>query len=440
MKASKTLLAAALAALPLAAAAQATPAAPAPGAPPKPPAAPLVQVYGTLNVNLQWAEASGATAPGSNVQPRLAISIDSSNVGVRGTFDLLHGIKAVYQCETQASIDGEDTRALCNRNSRVGLQSGFGTLFYGNWDTPFKAGSYGTKADDPFGNTDVFGYNGLMGSPGYGVRSSAFNTAATVAAAPLQAGSVTGTAFTASFDQRAANSVAYWSPKFGGLSAKVQFSVNEFRASRDANGTADPMLLSAVVNYDQGPLSVFASGEYHEDTYGLRVINGGGNTGLQAGKDLAWRVGAGYDLPLGVGTLNVMGMFEQLTFGQDDAVGATSFSDYSRMAWLVGAKFRTGNHELRARYSQALDPSIDAGTGGTLAANAEDDLGAQNYALGYAYHLAKNTQVFLFFTQMMNDDRARYTFGVSGPVAIVAGNTLAGHTLTAGGLGIRLAF
>jgi predicted porin len=439
MKASKTLLAAALAALPLAAAAQATPAAPAPGAPPKPPAAPLVQVYGTLNVNLQYTESSGTTVgAAADVQPRPAISIDSSNVGVRGSFDVLHGLKAIYQCETQASIDGEDTRALCNRNSRVGLQGGFGTLFFGNWDTPFKAGSYGTKADDPFGNTDVFGFNGLMGSPGFGVRSSAW-----IQPTPFATSNpVANVNVTASFDHRAGNSVAYWSPKFGGLSAKVQFALPEFRNLRTTGtggGPQDPMLLSGVVNYDQGPLSVFVSGEYHEDAYGLRVLNAA-NTNLSAAKDFAYRVGAGYDLPLGVGTLNVMGMFEQLFYGQEDATVAASFDDYNRMAWLVGAKFRTGNHELRARYSQALSPEANVAAGTLPATFDEDELGAQNYALGYAYHLAKNTQVFLFWTQMMNDDQARYTFGVSGAAAVVGANTAAGATLSAGGLGIRLAF
>ena len=177
----------------------------APAAPAEPPKAPLATVYGTLNVNFQYAEASDATAgSASDVSGRTAVSIDSSNIGVRGGLDVEHGLKVVYQCETQASLDGMDVRGLCNRNSRVGLSSNFGTLFYGNWDAPFKAAAYGTKADDPFGNTDVFGYQGIMGSPGFNVRSGAFTGG-------VQAG----------FDLRAANSVAYWSPKFAGFSFKV---------------------------------------------------------------------------------------------------------------------------------------------------------------------------------------------------------------------------
>ena len=79
-------------------------------------------------------------------------------------------------------------------------------------------------------------------------------------------------------------------------------------------------------------------------------------------------------------------------------------------------------------------------SGATLAPGAEDDLGAQHYAVGYAYYLAKTTQVFAFFTQIMNDDRARYTFGVSGAANVVGANTPAGSDPLAGGLGIRYAF
>jgi predicted porin len=439
MTSLKKLIAVVAVSLPLVAMAQPVPE-PAPAAPPaaapaaepaKPAAAPaakppLVSVYGTLNLNLQYTEASDATAgSASDVSARAAISTDSSNVGVRGGLGVAHGLNVVYQCETAASIDGEDTRTLCNRNSRVGLSGDWGTLFYGNWDTPYKSGHYGGKADDPFGNTDTFGFQGVLGSPGYGVRSSAFNSAPTGSALAIT---------TASFDQRAGNSVAYWSPKLSGLSFKVQASVDE---GRSADGRVDPKLLSAVVNFDVGEISVGATAEYHEDAFGIRTVSGG-NAGVNAAKDLAWRLFAGYELPLGVGNLTVMGMFEQLMYEQENA--GTGFKDYSRLAWLLGAKFRTGNHELRARFSQALDPDITAATGTTLAAGAEDDLGAQHYALGYAYHLAKSTQVYAFYTQIMNDDRARYTFGVAGAAAIVGANTVAGADPIAVGLGMRHAF
>jgi predicted porin len=432
MKALKTLLAAAvIVALPVAGIAQTPPAEPAKPAEAAPapaakPATPIVTVYGTLNVNLQYTEAGDATVAANDVSPRASVSIDSSNVGVRGGVDVSHGLKAVYQCETAANIDGEGVAGLCNRNSRLGLSGGFGTLWYGNWDTPYKAGTYGTKAEDPFGNTDVFGFQGLMGSPGYGVRSGAINGAA---------GNVAG------FDLRAGNSVGYWSPKVANLvSFKIQWGVDEFRT---AEGTVDPMLLSGVLNLDMGGLSVVAQAEYHEDWYGLRVINAA-NAGTPAGsdlaasKDLALRFSVGYELPVGPGALTVNGMVERLSYGQDNA--AAGFEDYERLSWLVGAKFRAGPHEFRARYTQALDPDITAATG-ALAAGAEDDLAAQQFTAGYAYHLGKSTQMFLYYSQILNEDRARYTFGVSGNATVVAmGAAQAGADPLAIGLGFRQAF
>src|SRR5512133_2619247 len=92
MKARQKLLAAAVAfALPLAAAAQTTTATPPEATPPvaaeppapkpaepakpaEPPKAPLVQVYGTLNVNLQYTQASESTTVTQNVKPRFAVS------------------------------------------------------------------------------------------------------------------------------------------------------------------------------------------------------------------------------------------------------------------------------------------------------------------------------------------------------------------------------
>jgi predicted porin len=405
---------------------------------PKPP---LAQIYGTLNLNLQYTQAGDATdldptdaepAP-DDVTGRFALSTDSSNIGVRGTFDTGQGVNVVYQCETSANLDGIGVTGLCNRNSRIGLSGFWGTLFYGSWDTPFKSAHYGTKADDPFGNTDVFGFNAIFGSPGFLVRTGSW----------VNTYSATGNTV-AGFDLRAGNSVAYWTPKFSGLSAKVQWGTNEFRT---ADGVVDPTLLSAAVNYDMAGLSVFATGEYHEDSFGLRQITGE-NAVPNTSKDMAWRAGAGYELPLGVGSLNVMAMIEQLLYKQDDApLDQDSLEDFDRMAWLVGAKFRTGNHEFRARYGQALKPNCTLGDGTDCPDEFTDELGAQNYAVGYAYHLAKTTQVYAYFTQIMNDDFAQYTFTVGGSPAVTSaggaanppGAPLPGQDPLAGGVGIRYA-
>ena len=396
---------------------------PAPAAKPPPPA---VTVFGTLNINTQWTKANGLTSAG-DVAPRYAVSIDSSNIGVRGGIQATDWARAEFQCETQASIDGLDTRALCNRNSRVGVSTPAGLFWMGNWDTPYKAATYGTKADDPFGNTDVFAFQGIMGSPGFGYRSSAWKAATDTV--------VHG------FDVRASNSVGYWSPKYYGLSARLQYSTNEFKTP---DAAISPKLYGAALIYDRGPFSVTAAYERHDDAFGLAGINGGtaasfgataANTNTVDSEDWAWRVAAGYELNLGgAGATTLLAMFEELTFEQEDAA-AGAVSEFSRWAWQVGAKHRIQNHEFRARYSMADEGDCDLVGGGAC---STDEYGANMLAVGYAYHLAKTTQVYLHWSSIQNDDNAAYTFSIGGAPAVVA--AARGKEPQALALGFRHAF
>ena len=170
--------------------------------------------------------------------------------------------------EEVAALDGIGTSGICGRNSRVGISHAHGTIFYGNWDTPFKTATIGTKADDPFQSTDVFGYQSIAGSAGFNYKSGAGVSAAgakpdgTVA---FPAGSsVNG------FDVRAGNSIAYHSPNLFGVTAKVQYSTSEFAS---ADGKLAPQLFGAGINYEWKGLSVLAAWERHDDWSGLAGIN-----------------------------------------------------------------------------------------------------------------------------------------------------------------------
>jgi predicted porin len=268
----------------------------------------------------------------------------------------------------------------------------------------------------------VFGHANIMGSPGYLTRSGAIGNAAPAA------GGVAG------FDQRAGNSVAYWSPKWSGLSFKLQGSLDEFSAS---NGSTRPYLVAGALNYDNGGLSLVAQFDYRADYFGIRVINTA-NTGAQASADAGFRLAAGYNFQLGEGSsLRVIAWAEGLAYTQENATAG--YKSYARGAYLVGATYKMGDHEFRARYSLAAKPTIKAFDGGTLAAGAEDNLGAQNIVVGYGYNLAKSTQLYAYYSQIMNEDAARYTFGVGG-VGSVTANVAPGADPMAIGLGIRHSF
>ncbi|HEY6104699.1 MAG TPA: porin [Anaeromyxobacteraceae bacterium] len=418
----------ALASLPFLALAQA-PAEPAkPAEAPKPP---LFSIYGTLDANVQYTTASGATTAAQDVAGRAAVSFDSSNIGIRGVLQVNEYAGATYQCETAASADGIAGAVLCNRNSRVGLTGNWGTLWYGNWDTPFKAAIYGTKADDPFNKTDVYGFQGIMGSPGFNYRSGSYSLAADTV--------------TKGFDLRAQNSVGYHSPKFYGVSLKLQYTVNEFM---NATATQDPSLYGAVLNWDYGPFSILAAYEQHNDGWGLAGINAGtaaaplafgatvANNVTTAGhsSDSAWRVGAGYQLDWMAGATTLSALYDQLTFKQDKAL-AGMVKQYKRAAWHVALKHRIAEHEIRARYSMANDGDVTLVSGG----GSTTDYGASMLALGYAYYFAPSFNVYLHYAQITNKDNAQYTLTIGGSPA-VAGATPRGADPMAVGLGFRYTF
>jgi predicted porin len=431
--------------LPLATMAQAPAAAPA-AAP-----APLYQWYGTFNVNAQYFEVAtpfkaSPTATPVNVAGRFGVSIDSSNIGVRGGLDVEHGLKVVYQCETQASLDGLDVRGLCNRNSRLCLTNPtWGTLFYGNWDSPYKAVWYGTKGDDAFANTDVFDAAALMGSPGFRTRS----TAGVSTLGFSTSGGITTFQTDRTFNVRAANSIAYHSPKFMGAQLKAQVSPNE-------NGSLDnkitPMLWSVGLNYDRGPLSVFAAWERHDDWSGITNIAGTvaatGQPNIPGGTantvDQGLRVGAGYELasPFGATTLGAVWEWLEYDFANPfdatvQGLTGTFVRYYKRTAVMANLKHRMGNHEFRARYTYADNGDCSLVSGATC--NFDIGKGAQNYALGYAYYLSKAAQVYAYWTMIENERTATYTFATAGPNAVTAAWGAGGDPAGAG-LGIRYAF
>jgi predicted porin len=418
------------------------PAEPAPAPAPPPAAAPpaakpavswasLVTIYGTLNANLQTTQAKGATNPAQDVTNRFMVSVDSSNIGFRGGLEVNEWIGAIYQCESGVAANGIGNALFCNRNSMVGVAGRWGRLFLGNWDTPFKALATGTKADDPFLSTDVYGFNALMGSPGFNYRTSAWVTASST---PI-----------AGFDVRASNSVVYHSPKWQGLSAKLAWATNGFA---NASGTQNPNLYSAAVNWDSGPFSVMAGYERHDDGFALVAINGtagaafGSTAANNAGtatvanstRDTAWRAGAGYQLdsPLGATTVGVL--VDQLLLEQAHAA-AGAVTRFKRLAWQVALKHRLGAHELRGRFNQA-DAGDCALNGSTC---STDGYGATHLSVGYAYYVAATFQTYLSFTKVTNQRNAQYTPSIGGS-PVVAGTTPKGADPEALGLGVRYAF
>jgi predicted porin len=206
-----------------------------------------------------------------------------------------------------------------------------------------------------------------------------------------------------------------------------------------------PELWGAVVNYDNYGFSAFAAYDRHDHAFALNAVSNA-TTGLAFGAtvanptsvpthDDAWRVGAGYQLDTEAGATTLGASFEMLKLEQERApTGA--ITKYERQAFQVALRHRYGDHELRARYSSA-DKGTCSLAGG--AACSTSNYAAQMIAVGYAYHLGKSTQAYLYYGQIMNEDSAQYTFTIGGAPA-VAGATPRGADPQALALGIRHAF
>ena len=116
-----------------------------------------VQLYGRLNVSAEYVKAS-ATADG----PRLSqqrVSNNRSVLGFRGSEDLGGGVSAIFQVEGTLSLD-TGAGELARRDTRVGLDGGFGTLFAGHWVTAYNGA---TSSLDPFYPTTA-GYMSIIGN------------------------------------------------------------------------------------------------------------------------------------------------------------------------------------------------------------------------------------------------------------------------------------
>lgn len=111
----KTILALAVAALPVAAFADVT-------------------VYGKANVSVQQADEGDDYS-------QIELVSNASRIGLKGGEDLGDGLKAIYQFEYETSPDDGDNKGqtFTQRNIFVGLQGSGGTVMAGMFDTPMKS-------------------------------------------------------------------------------------------------------------------------------------------------------------------------------------------------------------------------------------------------------------------------------------------------------------
>ena len=351
-----------------------------------------VTIYGRLNVSLDNVKADGAASSAADLKSRNRITSNSSNLGFRGVEPLGNSLKAIFQIESGVQVDtglsSTSTGTLASRNSNVGLAGDFGTVFFGNWDTPYKV----TTSSGPI---DAFYAEGM--STYVNVLSGNSTT------------TTTNGANRNTFDRRQNNSLQYWTPTWKGLSGRLGYSANEQRTSNGATVAQNPNLYSVSGVYAQGPLYLSLAYEQHDEF---------ANTATARTDDKGIKFGAAYTF---AGATTVGFAYEQLKFGGN--VGATGLKKIIPTSYLSAAqlnnageakiesyflslKHAIGPHTIRAMYGQDRGLKVD----GSEVPSSR----AKTYAIGYSYSFSKRTDVYAYYTVISNDSNSNNDFANGG--------------------------
>jgi len=325
----------------------------------------------------------------------------NSNIGFRGNRDLGDGFKAGGQLEAGAYFDeGKDSSFAFDRNSFVYLDTPYGEVRLGSFDTVFKdfgdeLGILGVSSGTPMSSSGV-----LRKAPFSGANS---------------------------FHLRQKNSFMYATPEFGGFQAKIQYS-----GSLNSNVTSSavlpdqtslsvekPALVSYGVSYENGPLRVTVASESHTDYFGISKGSLATASSLDRADEFAvsWQVTNQHKVAFD---------YNQKQY-RTDGLAAGAMNTYKNSANMISVasrwteKFRTAAHVATA--GQGSCTNVGGSDCFTTGYNGN------KVSLGGAYYLDKGTYVFFVVNQVTNGSRARYS-NIGSSLSAVAGkdiqNTVAG--------------
>lgn len=186
--------------------------------------------YGKINVDVESVKSDKVATPATTATSLNRLQSNASRFGFKGSEDMGDGLQAVYQFEAQIdSVNDKNAKTPFNgvRNSQIGLKGGFGTVFAGNWDTPFKAVH---NKIELFDNTTVFSVINLVGRTGNGSGKD-FNT-------------------------RQNNVIQYWTPNISGFTGLVSYALDSAKTatvnktSMSLSGAYENDMLYAGLGYE----------------------------------------------------------------------------------------------------------------------------------------------------------------------------------------------
>jgi len=283
--------------------------------------------------------------------------LTTSWIGFKGTEDLGGGLKASFQLTSFIKVDTGTQGRFANdpffsRDANVSLSGNFGSVLLGRWMAPNFLPSV---VGNPFG--DSFTFSPLVLHKDVPL----FNGSGWRAMTPSDTGW--------------SNQVVYSTPKFGGLSANVQYQFGEQPGQGGKNN------FGANFFYFGGPLTLTG---FYENT----DIANPTNT-LLANNQKYWMLLGAYDF----------GMVKPFLSYGEKRISDTA--DTKGKTLQVGASAPIGNGKLLAEWVKTDWSS--------------PDVNRKTFSIGYDYFLSKRTDVYAV---VMNDKITNQRSGNSAGVGI----------------------
>lgn len=321
---------------------------------------PPVTMYGRMWLMFNAVQAPGGTTP---VASRNTVTDGSSLLGFRATENLGGGLRAFFQIES-AVVPDTGTGTLASRNSAVGLRGNFGQVLLGRWDSPFKLSAI---IVDPTSQITLAN------------QLSVINTG--------------------DFNRRQNNSVQYLTPDLGAFKGRLMYSANE-----DRSATANPSLISASIEYANGPFRINYANERHKDQRGATVTAGV----TESGQNLSGTATFG---PVKVGLL---------------AQHFKSTDRTNRKAYQASVTYNLSG-------SQRVFLTLGQNKDGAAANAAQPE--SKLVALGYDYEFSKRTMLAVRYASLKNNAASSANLNNSGLPTLTANADPKGF-----GIGLRHTF
>lgn len=351
-----------------------------------------IQGRAYMDIEGVWANGAKNDAPANRVLFTPRVQENSAYLRLRGEYDLGEKWTSWAQIESEVAFDGSvnatgNTVFSAIRNSGIGISGPYGTVFFGNWDTPFKES---TTNIDPWSATGIqstYNVNGQM----------------------LNGAFATGNRW----NSRMGNSISYMTPKYQGLYGRVQAGFGEGLVSARSN-TARPWAVSAGVFYD-GPVYLSVAYEYRKAMTLSAPVAAGGLIATD-GTDQGFRAAGGY---------YYKPTFTRLGVGFEWLQAKNDFTNEDLSKWDIFVDVVQGlgsdRHQLVLIGGYAGDYS---GNYLTNNGRTNTDTGALYWSAGYRFNWTKDLYLYVVATQIVNSNNAIYNFGnspIGGFTASMAG-------------------